>query len=216
LSSAPATENDFAAHVFPRADERAPGRQSGDNRAALERQWRARGHAAGYTEGNRAAAVEAQAQSARLTLEHGTLMQAARLQHERALAALHAAARALDSRTVPVLQDAEDSVLSAAMELAEAIVGHTLADEARAARFALGRASSGNLPGVAGTHTVRLHPQDLALLNPADLAGTGVTFVPDTALARGDAVSEFPHGFLDARIGSALERAKAALLAPSS
>jgi flagellar assembly protein FliH len=167
--------------------------------------------------------VEAQAQSARLTLEHGTLMQAARLQHERALAALHAAARALDSRTVPVLQDAEDSVLSAAMKLAEAIVGHTLADEARAARFALGRAGdTGQVPGShpaapgAGTHTVRLHPQDLALLNPADLAGTGVTFVPDTALARGDAVSEFPHGFLDARIGSALERAKAALLAPSS
>ena len=32
------------------------------------------------------------------------------------------------ARTVPVLRDAEETVLDAALELAEAIVGHALAD----------------------------------------------------------------------------------------
>jgi flagellar assembly protein FliH len=35
--------------------------------------------------------------------------------------------------------------------------------------------------------------------------------VPDLSLARGDAIAEYPDGELDARIGSALARARAAL-----
>ena len=226
-SSAPA-ENDFSAHVFPMLGESGARRSREDDGARIERQWRARGHAAGYTEGLRAAAAAVEAQTARQNTEHAALMLSARQQLDNSLAVLQAAVRALDARIVPVVCDAEDSVLTAAMDLAEAVVGHALADEAAAARFALGRA--GAVAGVAGsgpatpgpdsyspgTHTVRLNPLDLALIDPADRARAGVEFVADAGLARGDAVSEFPHGFLDARIGSALDRAKAALGARAS
>ena len=210
-SPAPAAmpENDFSTLAFPLlVGGSSVGRA--DDRAALERQWRARGHAAGYTEGLRAAAEEARLHQARLDAEHDDLMRSARLELAHALTVLQAAASALDRRTAPVLRDAEDSMLGIAMELAEAIVGHALADEAAAARFAVGRIDA------AVGHTVRLHPHDLALLEPAQLDRAGVTFVADAGLARGDAVSEFPDGYIDARIQSALDHAKAALGAEAS
>ncbi|QYF74660.1 flagellar assembly protein FliH [Cryobacterium sp. PAMC25264] len=227
-----APENDFSALVFPLLGEQSAGaRRSRDaDRARLDEQWRARGHAAGYTEGLRAAEQAVAERIHRLEVEHAHRLRVDGERAERMLAVLHTAARALDARTVPVLRDAEDTVLAAAFDLAEAIVGHALADEAAAARSALGRAvaaagggasasgelgSSGGLlaaPGALGAaHTVRLHPDDLAALDPAVTAATGVAFVADAHISRGDAVSEFPDGYLDARIGTALERAKAAL-----
>ena len=215
-------DNDFSTLAFPLL---AGGARAGrdDDRAELERQWRARGHAAGYTAGLRAAAEESRLHQARLDAEHNDLMRSAGLELDRALAVLQAAARALDRRTAPVLQDAEDSMLTIAMELAEAIVGHTLADEYAAVRFAVGRidaavgvqGASPAAPAGSG-HTVRLHPEDLAVLDPAHRDRAGVTFVADAGLARGDAISEFPDGYIDARIQSALERAKAALGAGAS
>ena len=228
-----APENDFAALVFPLLGEQSAGarRNRDTDRARLDEQWRARGHAAGYTEGLRAAEQAVAERIHRLEAEHAHRLRVDSEQAERMLSVLHTAARALDARTVPVLRDAEDTVLAAAFELAEAIVGHALADEAAAARSALGRAvgaaggpgagvsagraSSGGLlaapGGLGAAHTVRLHPDDLAVLDPAVTAATGVAFVADAGIARGDAVSEFPDGYLDARIGSALDRAKAAL-----
>jgi len=56
-----------------------------------------------------------------------------------------------------------------------------------------------------------MNPADLATLGPDVLAAAGVTFTPDATLARGDAMTQFPDGYLDARIGSALARVKAAI-----
>lgn len=231
-------ERDFSAHVFPVLVEGAGARRSRDeDRLRIERQWQARGHTAGYAEGLRAAAGAAAAEAVRQAADHAALLHSAQAEHEHALMVLQAAARALDTRTMPVVSDAEDSLLETALHLAEAIVGHALADEAAAARFALGRiGAAGGVTGsrpvtpVAGTHTVRLHPQDLAVLGSthigaglgADLSsglradGAGVVFVADATLARGDAVSEFPHGFIDARIGSAFARVRAALERPAT
>jgi flagellar assembly protein FliH len=62
---------------------------------------------------------------------------------------------------------------------------------------------------------VRLHPADIAVLKAAGLPqGTGVELVPDPSLARGDAMAEYPQGWLDARLGTALARARSALLGP--
>lgn len=207
-----APDTDFSALVFPTlADAATPGGR-GEERARLERQWQARGHAAGYTEGLRAAAVAVDARVAALEAEHAELMRAAAQQRDRTLEVLHAAVRALETRTVPVLHDVEDTLLGAAIDLAEAIIGHALADEAAAVRSALGRtvgvASAGSAPL---GHTVRLNPHDLAVLDPSTVAAAGVTLVADASLSRGDAVSEFPDGYLDARIGSALQRARAVL-----
>ena len=205
-SGAPAAGG-FAALVFPALDGHpAAGRGSRDDeRVRLEERWRARGHAAGYTEGLRAAAIVAADRATAQAAEHEALMRTARAELGQALAVLQNAARALDERTVPVLRDAEDTLLGVAIDLAEAIIGHAVADEAAAVRFALGRSRDGT---AAEPHTVRLHPHDLALL---EAPPAGVTLVADASLARGDAVSEFPDGYLDARIGSALERARAAL-----
>ncbi len=214
-------ENDFSALVFPLLGGHASGARGGRDadRARLEQQWRARGHAAGYTEGLRAAEQVVADQIRRLDAEHAHRILAAQDQVDRMLSVLKAAARALDARTLPVLRDAEDTVLEAAFALAEAIVGHALADESAAARSALGRAIGEDGGAGAGglraahtaLHTVRLHPDDLAVLDPAVTAAAGVVCVADPGIERGDAVSEFPDGYLDARIGSALERARAAL-----
>jgi flagellar assembly protein FliH len=55
---------------------------------------------------------------------------------------------------------------------------------------------------------------DLAALErigAAEHLPVGVALVADPTLAPGDAVSEFPGGYLDARIESAVERARCAL-----
>ena len=232
-----APDTDFSALVFPTLADAAQRPSQGEDRARIERQWQARGHAAGYTEGLRAAAAAVDARVATLEAEHAQLMRAAAQQHDRSLAGLAAAVRALETRTVPVLHDVEDTLLDAAIDLAEAIIGHALADEAAAVRSALGRTAVGAAavsPAVSPTavgrtavghtavghtavsHTVRLNPHDLAALDVAAVAATGVTLVADANLSRGDAVSEFPDGYLDARIGSALQRARAALAGGTS
>lgn len=184
----------------------------------LEEQAQARGHAAGYTEGVRAAQADIDARAVRLEAEHAAAAELAAARVERTLALLGAAAQALHRRTVPLLADSHGALAAAAVELAEAILGYELADHEHSARAAVDRA----LADVDGplVRTVRLNPDDLALLDDQALSGTatqtGVDFTADPSLARGDAVTEFADGYLDARIGSALARAKAALLGENS
>jgi len=199
------TEAQFSPMSFP------PLRDNRHERA--EEQARARGHAAGYAAGYaaglRAAAAEVKEQKARLQAEHEAVVQNGRLRVERAIQALNAAASALQQRTAPVLAEAQDTLAAAAMDLAEAVLGCELADGSRSARAALSRALTG--VDTATVQTVRMHPVDLSLLEPEVRRQAGVQFVPDATLERGDAVTEFADGYLDAKIGSALARAKAAL-----
>jgi flagellar assembly protein FliH len=113
-----APDTDFSALVFPTLADAAQRPSQGEDRARVERQWQARGHAAGYTEGLRAAAAAVDARMATLEAEHAELMRAAGQQHDRSLAGLAAAVRALENRTVPVLRDVEDTLLDAAIDLA--------------------------------------------------------------------------------------------------
>lgn len=175
---------------------------------------RARGHAAGYAAGLRAAAQEVAARAARLEAEHAAAVSHGQARVDHAVAVLGAAAAALDERTVPVLRDAENTLVTTALDLAEAIIGHELDDAENSARFALGRALDHST--AAQPHSVRMNPDDLAVLDPATRAQAGVDFAADPTLARGDAITEFPDGFLDARIGTALARAKAVLLGGAS
>ncbi|WP_146067680.1 hypothetical protein [Cryobacterium sp. M25] len=187
---------------------------------------RARGHAAGYTAGLRAAAAEVDARIARLDAEQAAAGAIGQARIDRAVALLGAAAAALHERTVPVIQEAEDTLVATALELAEAILGYSLGDADASARAALGRALATGATGATGVtgatvttgalgtvrpHSVRMNPADLALIDLITRADAGVDFTADADLARGDAIAEFPDGFLDARIGTALTRAKAAL-----
>jgi flagellar assembly protein FliH len=126
-----------------------------------------------------------------------------------------------------VLAAVEATLHAAALELAAAVLGTELSDAATAARAALRRLREQD--PAREVHTVRLHPRDLAAVRTAlaapgagagdPLGGlpdlTGVDLVADPTLAPGDAVGEFPEGYLDARIDGALDRARAALAVPA-
>jgi flagellar assembly protein FliH len=141
--------------------------------------------------------------------EHAALLSHSEARTGRVLAALAAAAAALDAAVVPVITEAQDTLAASALDLAEAILGLELSDADTAARAALARASA--LPIPTGTRTVRMHPADLSVLDDPTRAAAGAVFVGDETLQRGDAFTEFETGYLDARIGAAMERARQAL-----
>ncbi|KQO81736.1 hypothetical protein ASF17_11480 [Frigoribacterium sp. Leaf263] len=86
----------------------------------------------------------------------------------------------------------------------------------RTARAAVARALDGAAGGV--VTTIRMHPLDLALLDESTRASSAprAVFAPDASLARGDAEADLPAGLIDARLGTALDRARRALLGPAS
>ena len=172
------------------------------------------GHAAGYAAGLQLAGRDAAAARTRQDEAHEALMVALEARHAAEVQALRLAAAALADRTVPVLADAEQALFSHALELAEALLGHQLRDGKTSARAALARAcgtGSAEVP-----LSIRMHPDDLTELNAAgrdalDLPAS-VQLVPDPSLNRGDALANYPHGFLDARLGTAVARTRTALL----
>lgn len=180
---------------------------------AADTKIRASGHAAGYAAGLRAASEEVAARATRLEAEHEAALQKGREAVEQAVSRLGAATEALNSRTVPLLRDAQHAIAATAIDLAEMIIGRELGNEETSAQAAIRRALSG--VDLAVVHSVRMNPADLALLGDTVLADAGVTFVPDVTLSRGDAITEFPNGYLDARVQTAFDRAKAAILEES-
>ncbi len=189
------TEPAFAPLSFPAL----PG-QGGDERDSI------RGHAAGYAAGRKQA--EAEIASLRESIRAET-DQVAELMRERVGSALEALARAAEdyrSREAPALQSVDASIAAAAIELAEAIVGHELSTADGSARAALDRATVDTVP--AGS-VVRLNPQDIQVIGSSQ---PGLDLVPDYSLAPGDAVVELTHGSLDARVGASLARARAVLV----
>jgi len=219
----------FSPHTDPDASARA---------ARAE----ARGHAAGYAAGLRAAEADLAVRRVAMEAEHAEA--ATRLERSLAasFAALDAAAEALRQRVVPVLAESEEALVETALDLASAVVGYEIAAsepapvdatsavpsadaaahadaahpagprEGRTARAAVARALDGlDRSLVVG---VRLHPADLAALGDAP-AVSSVPLVADARLARGDAEVDLPSGLVDARLVTALSRARAALLGAS-
>lgn len=213
--------------------DRAAARDADDVRAE------ARGHAAGYAAGLRAAELELAARRAALEAEHAELHERLMAHGIAAADILVTAARALDARVVQSVSDAEEVLVATAFDLAEAVVGYELrasvpaaddpsADEpsvdepatpgdpdpraGRTARAAVARALAGADGSV--VTTLRLHPLDLALLNESTRASSapGVVFAADPSLGRGDAEADLPAGLIDARLDTALARARQALL----
>lgn len=166
---------------------------------------RHRGYAAGYAEGIRAAE-----RAFAVTVTDYEAKAVAERENDRArvnevLAVLAAATRALDSRLIPVISSVEDSLAAAGLDLAEAILGAELQSGDTSARAALRRALGH--PEIGEATSIRLHPSDLDLLTESDRP-VGIVFHADPSLARGDAMVDLPVGFLDARLSTALERAR--------
>jgi len=187
---------DFAPLLF--ADLTAPAAGRADDRAVV------RGHAAGYAAGLRMAERDLAVRRAELEAEAAAVAEESRRRVESALAALDAAAARLDARVAPVLAEADRALAVAAFELATAILDR---EPVATPAEALDRALA--LAGDWEPRRIRLHPADLVALGPA--APAGLELVADPVVAAGDAVVEFSDGELDARLDSALARARAAL-----
>ncbi|MFQ4148037.1 hypothetical protein AAGW05_04960 [Arthrobacter sp. LAPM80] len=170
------------------------------------------GHAAGYAAGLQLARGEAEVARTRQDADHAAMMAASAARNAAELNALRLAGAALIQRTAPVLADAEAALFSHALELAEALLGHELRDGETSARAALARAC-----GKVGTEvplSIHMNAADIAALAGTELPD-GVVLAEDAAISRGDAVAEYPDGFLDARLASAVRRARDALLGDS-
>lgn len=178
--------------------------------ADAEEQARGRGYAAGYAQGARAAERELAERRAALEAEFAAASNEARDTRARQGAAVETMLAALERRLTPVVASAQESLAAAAIDLAEAVLGAELRDDESSARSVVARVTS-SVDAMATT-SVRVNPGELPLLAELLGADSSIALVGDPSLARGDAIAELPNGFLDARIGSALGRARAALL----
>ena len=173
---------------------------------------RAAGWAAGWAAGSRAAAEAGALQRHTIDEAQRTAELVRSARTDAALTLLGRAAEAITRQLVPVLAQAAATLDDGAVTLAQAVLGRELADSDDGGRLALTRALS--LPPDVEVQTVRVHPLDLQVLIGAGVMAdlpAGVELVADRNLSPGDAVAEFPDGFLDARIGTAVERARRAL-----
>src|SRR5690554_2457477 len=195
-------DSTFSRLNFPALSKGAP--------TAEDVRSRASGHSAGYAAGLQAAADDIAAEEARREAELAAALAAGEARIAETIAVLTAASEALERRTLPVLAEAQDAIAATSVELAEAILGRELGDSETSAVSALHRALADIKLDL--VQVVRLNPQDLEFLDWQGRLTPGVTFEADATLARGDAVTEFEEGYLDARVSSALARARRAIL----
>ncbi|MFC0680691.1 FliH/SctL family protein [Lysobacter korlensis] len=200
------TETAFAPLAYPVLRD--------DSRQRAEERARVRGHAAGHAAGLRAAELEASAMRAALQEEFDRRLAERLAEVSAAAAALGRAAASLNARTAPVLAEADETLAAATVELTEALLGRAREDATPFARAALDRALDTAASEV--VQRVRMNPSDLALVSEIVAVTDGIEFVADPALDRGDAVTELQSGLIDARLTSAVERARAALLGGSA
>jgi len=185
----------FAPVAFPRLRD-----------ADLERERareRRRGYADGHAEGFRAGAQAATAAAATAAAAEAERAAAHARSVDTALTALEAAAASLTARAEALTAASDARVFDAA------IVGAELADDERSARATVRRALAAADP--AELQAVRLNPADLTVLERLGAHPDGVVLMADETLERGDAVAALTDGHIDARVGSALARARRAL-----
>jgi flagellar assembly protein FliH len=174
----------------------------------------AQGYAAGWAEGRQAAIEAARIAGVHAVLEGRVLAaeQADRLGS--AIAAIVAAAAALEHRLAPTVSESGEAALVAAVTLTETLLGHELAVSASPGLAALRRAAA--MAPIGRSVQVRLNPAEYAALTatePAqrELEGRTVTLLPDPALGPGDAVADCDATRIDARLDAALQRVRAVL-----
>lgn len=190
-----------------------------ESQEQVETEAKSRGYSAGYAAGIRQAEKEMERRRAELEVALAAEISQARVAAERSAEAVGVLLGALEARTTPVVADSQDILAAAAIELAEAIIGHELSAGERSARSAISRALS--RVDVATVTAVRMNPDDLNTLGELDAlddlsARPDLELVADPSLSRGDAIAELPDGWLDARITTALARAKRELLGGAS
>ena len=159
------------------------------------------GYAAGMAEGLAAGRAAAAAESV------------AALSRLEALGrSLAAAADELRRRQALELAGVEDALARAAVDLASAIIGRELEVSASPGADALARALA--LVPAGCTAVARLHPSDAVSLEATPLpdAAGALTVIADPAVEPGGCILEVGDSRIDAQLGPALDRVRAALL----
>lgn len=165
------------------------------------------GYAAGHAEGLRAAADAARAERQEREQRNAEHLKAQQQHLTTALDALARATAELQSRSIDIAEATADRLLDLAVDLAEAIVGRRLSDARELAIAAVDRALA--TADRAEVIAVRVHPDDLRTLENAESsAAMAVRLIADEHLDRGDAVADLEHGWIDARISTAFQRAR--------
>lgn len=159
------------------------------------------GYAEGYQRGNEEAADRAL-----------QFMQEREARLRDALDALASAAAACNERQRAAIDDIEESIVSAIFDLAETVVGRELSHTRTPGRDALARALS--LAKTHGPAVARLHPQDLETVGDLSelVPGRTIELVGDPSVEPGGCILEAGAQRVDAQIGTAIARAKQALL----
>ena len=169
----------------------------------------------GYDDGYRAGMAEGLA-AGRAAMAAESVAVTARL--EELCRSLAAADEDLRRRQALELTGLEDALARTAVDLASAIIGRELEVAASPGADALARALA--LVPAGSVAVARLHPADAAILAEADAdpatGGSGtpasVTIIADPAVEPGGCILEVGDSRIDAQLGSALDRVRAALL----
>jgi flagellar assembly protein FliH len=117
-------------------------------------------------------------------------------------------ADAFATREANVRTEIENQVVATAVQIAEVLVGHELAQPDGRGRDAIARALA--LAPVHGDVTARMHPADIGLVgDPAALSpGRVLVIVPDPSLTPGDCIVDVAACRVDARVSAAIQRAR--------
>lgn len=187
----------FAPALYPRLD--------GVDVSAERARARLQGYAEGHAEGFRAGSAKAAALQHEAERQEMLRVASAAADMEAALAALQAAVHSLGDRESELVAAGHEQVLRLAVDLAQLIIMGDLSDAgasaATAARRALAETEAREI------REVRLHPDDWHTLQSSPQNLIGLALVADDSLDRGDAITVLEHGYIDARIASAFERA---------
>jgi flagellar assembly protein FliH len=169
--------------------------------AAEEQRGYDHGYQAGVAEGLAAGRAAAAAESAAAVARLETLGRS-----------LAAAAEELRRRQALELAGLEDALVMTAVDLASAIIGRELEVSASPGADALARALA--LVPAGCTARARLHPSDVESLGEAPPGGApgALTLIPDPAVEPGGCLLEVGESRIDAQLGPALDRVRAALL----
>lgn len=167
-------------------------------------------HARGYRDGYEAGMQAARAEVDRLTDEHREAMN--RLSH--AAAAVAAAAADLQRRDAVTIDEFEHDAIAIAIELATDMIGRELELTEQPVLDAIRRAA-GLVPD-RGTPVIRVHPDDADTVRGtlgADVTpfGSETSLVPDPSIEPGGCVVDVGPCRIDAQLGPALARLRAAL-----
>jgi flagellar assembly protein FliH len=186
--------------------------------ASVERakeQGRTAGYAAGWAQGQREAALVADAAAERARAADAAHEQRRAAALAQALNALGRAVTELETQLMPTFTELQEVLIAHAFELAEAIVGRSLEDPQGRGVDALRRAMAA-APDT-GHLVVNLHPEDFSTLvgsagdTDFEYEGRRVSLRPDASLTPGDAIAETGTATVDATIAAAVGRAREAL-----